>query len=183
MSVAEKLLTAEEFARLPDNGQPCELVRGKIVWMNVPKPTHGYVCSNIVGILRQYARSKRLGRVLCNDSGVITERGPDTVRGADVAFFSFDRLPKGPLPSSYPKVAPELVFEVLSPDDRWSKVLEKIAEYLNAGVLVVCAVDPELQKVHVYRSESEVEVLTKDQKLVVPEVFPRFAVRVREFFE
>ena len=30
-----------------------------------------------------------LGHVLSNDSGVITERDPDTVRGADISFYSY----------------------------------------------------------------------------------------------
>jgi Uma2 family endonuclease len=75
------------------------------------------------------------------------------------------------------------VFEVLSPDDRWSKILEKVAEYLHAGVLAVCVVDPERQKVHIYRNEREAKILSKDEKLQLPEVFARFSVRVREFFE
>ena len=41
--------------------------------------------------------SKRadLGRVVTNDSGIVTQRDPDTVRGADVAYYSYARLPKG----------------------------------------------------------------------------------------
>ena len=49
-------------------------------------------------ILGNHVYDNDLGRVLSNDSGVITERGPDTVRGADVCFYSFVRVPKGPLP-------------------------------------------------------------------------------------
>jgi Uma2 family endonuclease len=183
MTTAEKLLTAEEFADLPDSGRPCELVRGRTVWMNPPKPTHGFVCGNIARLIGNHVVRRRLGRILSNDTGVITTRDPDSVRGPDVAFFSFQRLPRGPLPEKYPDVAPEVVFEVLSPDDRWSKILEKVAEYLHAGVLAVCVVDPERQKVHIYRNEREAKILSKDEKLQLPEVFARFSVRVREFFE
>src|SRR5271155_2912612 len=92
------LLTAEEFAERPDPGYPEELVRGRIVPMSMPKPRHGEICGNAVLILGSCAREHALGRVLSNDTGVITERGPDTVRGADVSFYSFARVPKGPLP-------------------------------------------------------------------------------------
>ncbi len=48
-----------------------------------------------------------------NDAGVITERDPDTVRGADVAFYSYRRVPKDAEPEGYPDAIPEFVFEVL----------------------------------------------------------------------
>jgi Uma2 family endonuclease len=115
-------MTAEEFSRRPDPGYPEELVRGRIEKVSpVPRARHGQVCGKVVRILGIHAEQNDLGHVLCNDSGVITERGPDTVRGADIAFYSYAKLPKGPLPSTYLDVPPDLIIEVLSPDDRWSK--------------------------------------------------------------
>ena len=64
---------------------------------------------------RQFCDEHNLGHVVSNDSGVVTERDPDTVRGADVAFYSYGRVPPGPFPRGYLAVAPELVFEVRSP--------------------------------------------------------------------
>ena len=96
-----------------------------------------------IRILGEYAKDRDLGRVLSNDTGVITERGPDTVRGADISFYSFARVPKGPLPDRYLDTPPDLVVEVLSPSDRWPKVLAKVAEYLDAGTTVVLVLDDE----------------------------------------
>src|SRR5436309_15547944 len=141
-TVVEKLLTAEEFRRLPDDGRKKELVRGRVVYMNVPAPRHGYICANVVGILRPFVIERRLGRVMSNDSGVVTEHDPDTVRGADVAYYSFDRLPPGPLPEGYLDAVPELVFEVRSPTDRPGNILAKVVEYFAAGVSAVCVLDP-----------------------------------------
>ncbi len=183
MSVADKLLTLQEFERLPDDERYTELVRGRIVSVNPPKTPHGFVCLNVGAIYREHVRQNGLGRMFGNDTGVVTQRNPDTVRGAHVMFVSYQRLPQGPLPETYSGVLPELVFEVLSAGDRWSQVLEKVAEYLNAGVLVVCVVDPKQQKVHVFRSEQEAQVVTADEDLILPEVFGDFAVRVSEFFQ
>lgn len=77
-SVTTPLLTAEEFAERPDPGYPEELVRGRIVPMPQPKPRHGEICSKADRILGLFAEERDLGRVVCNDAGVITERGPDT---------------------------------------------------------------------------------------------------------
>ena len=66
----------------------------------------------------------------------------DSVRGGDVVFYSYTRLPRGPIPEGYLEVVPELVFEVRSPSDRWAKITAKVGEYLDAGVLVACVLDP-----------------------------------------
>lgn len=182
MATVEKLLTAEQFRRLPDNGQLQELVRGKVEEMPPPKFRHGVVCGNIFYLIRTHADANHLGRVLPNDSGVVTERNPDTVRGPDVSFYSFDRIPKGQEPEGYPDVAPELVFEVLSPDDRWPQMQIKVGEYLAAGVNVVCVVDPDAETATVYRADQAPVTLSREQELALGNVLGEFRVTVRQFF-
>ncbi len=103
---SQVLYTAEEFGRRPDAGYPEELVRGRIVRMPPPGSRHGKVCCNTAYQVRRYLEDDDLGHVLTNDSGVITERGPDTVRGANVCFYSDERVPKGPLPPGYLDMRP-----------------------------------------------------------------------------
>lgn len=182
--VAESLLTAEEFQLLPDNGVPCELIRGRIVEMNMPAPRHGYFCNLIGRILGNFVAEHDLGRVMNNDTGVVTERGPDTVRGADICYYSYTRMPKGPIPAGYHSVSPELVFEVRSPRDRWPRILTKVGEYLDAGVLVVGVHDEQSETLTVYRPENVQQVLAQADELTFPELFgDRFRVPVRRFFE
>ena len=178
---AEVPLTAEQYLALPDAGRLTELVRGRIVEMPSPKPAHGYYCGNVYWALRGYVQPRKLGRVVTNDSGVQTERGPDTVRGPDVAFYSYAKVPEGPLPEGY-WPAPELVFEVRSPSDRWPAIGAKAMEYLNAGVLAVCVLDPETESVGVYTQNEFPRRLTADEELTLPEVFPDFRVTVRDLF-
>jgi Uma2 family endonuclease len=183
MATVDSLLTAEQYALLPDMGRPTELVRGRIVAMNPPTPWHGYVCSRIVRIVGGFADEHDFGRVMCNDSGVVTERRPDTVRGADVCYYSYQRLPKGKLPRGYLDVLPELVFEVRSQYDSWTEMLRKAAEYLNAGVTVVCLVDPDRQRVMVCEKDDMPRILGKDDMLALPLVLPGFEVGVSQLFE
>jgi Uma2 family endonuclease len=77
----KKLLTAEEFMRLPDppDGSQQELVRGEIITMPPPMGAHGVCCSLIAMIVGQFVKERRLGFVTCNDAGTILERNPDTV--------------------------------------------------------------------------------------------------------
>jgi Uma2 family endonuclease len=184
MSVAttEALLTAEEYLRLPDNGQPTELVRGRIVPMNMPKPRHGEICVQAAYLLRRFLDDNDLGRVVGNDAGILTRRGPDTVRGADIAFYSFAKVPKGPLPNDYLPVPPEVVFEVRSPGDRWSEIHAKVGEYLTAGVQVVCVLDDQTETAHVFPADDTPRTYTGEQELVLPGVLAGFRVAVRRFF-
>ena len=106
--------------------------------------------------------------MLTNDSGVVTERGPDTVRGADVAYYSYERIPRGPLPNHYLDVVPELILEVRSPSDRWPNVLFKVAEYLEAGVVIVVVLDDESRTAFVYRADEPGRTLGADDELTAP---------------
>jgi Uma2 family endonuclease len=176
-------INAEEFARRPDPGYPEELVEGRVVTMSPPGARHGQICAEAVWVFRGFAKEHDLGHVLSNDSGVVTRREPDSVRGADLAFYSFARLPRGPLPATYPGVVPDLVVEVRSPNDRWSAVLFKVAEYLGAGVNVVCVLDDSSRSVQVFDAEHPVRTLGEGDELTLPGVLPGFRVPVRRFFD
>ncbi len=182
-TLSERLLTAEEYWRLPDDGRPTELVRGRVVPVNMPYPRHGEICAQAVYLLRRYLDEHSVGRVVSNDSGVVVERDPDTVRGADVAYFSFQRVPPGPLPRAYLDVVPELIFEVRSPSDRWRDVLTKVGEYLRAGVTVVCVLDETTRRALVFHAEQGPRTLTADEELTFPDVLPEFRVPVGRFFD
>jgi Uma2 family endonuclease len=178
------LLTAEAFARRPDSGFPEELVEGRIVPMTPPRPYRGYVCNRVGRLLANYVEDHDLGYVLNNDSGVITRRDPDTVRGADVAFYSFARVPKGSLPrTTYLDVPPDLVAEVLSPDDRWPDVLAKVAEYLNVGVAVVLVLDTGRRDVQIYTADGAVRTLDAASELTLHTPLDGFRVAVARLFE
>jgi Uma2 family endonuclease len=177
------LMTAEEFAARPDPGYPEELVRGRIVPMPMPKPRHGQICGCAYYLFRNHIEAQDLGHLLSNESGVVTERGPDTVRGADISFYSYARVPKGPLPDRYLEVAPDLVVEVLSPSDRWPKVFGKVAEYLDAGTTVVLVLDDQRRVAQLFRADGTTRLLDADDELTIPDLLGDFRVRVGRFFE
>jgi Uma2 family endonuclease len=180
---AEPLMTAEEFGRRADPGHPEELARGRIVRIPIPDQRHSYFCSSIGHVLAEFVHEHDLGRVMSNGSGVITRRNPDSVRGADIAYYSYDRLPRGPLPAGYGRELPELVVEVRSESDRWLDVLRKVSEYLNAGVLAVIVLDPGPQVAHVFGADDAPSTLGPMEELVLPCILEGFGIRVGRFFE
>jgi Uma2 family endonuclease len=179
----QSLLSAAEYALLPDRGIPTELVRGRVVEMNVPAPRHGEICANVTTLINPHVRGQGMGRIVSIDGGIRTERDPDTVRGGDVAYYSYARVPQGPLPAGYLDVVPELVFEVRSPTERWSRLITKAGEYLEAGVTVVCLLDPVSETVQVYRADELPRTLHADDELDLPDVLGALRVPVRRFFE
>jgi Uma2 family endonuclease len=183
-AVAPRLLTAEEFAQLPEppDGSKQELVRGEIVVTPPPGFRHGRVQIRVGVLLETWARSRQAGRSTV-ESGLVTEEGPDTVRGPDVAFWSFDRLPAGQEPIGYPEVAADVCVEVVSPSNTRRGMRTKVREYLTRGVRVVWVVDPEARTVAVYHQPGEGRVLWDDATLTDEEVLPGFSCRVAEFFE
>ncbi|MEX2316606.1 MAG: Uma2 family endonuclease [Pirellulales bacterium] len=184
MATASSLLTAEEYIALPDPFEgPTELVKGVLVQTPPTRPRHGEICLQIGYLLRLYLDKRPTGRALSNDAGFKTERDRDTVRGADIAYYSFERVPKGPLPAGLLDASPDLVFEVLLPSDRWSEVQIKVAEYLDAGVTAVCVVDDDTRSVHVFRLDQPMRIFKSGDEFTVPDILSDFRVTVARFFE
>ena len=143
--------------------------------------THGSLEAALTAGLLNFVAEAKLGRVMVGEVGVYIRRDPDTVRAADVLFISNQRL-GGKLPSGYLAVAPELVVEILSPDDRWSEVTQKLGEYFSIGVQRVWVVDPRLRKVFAYRSPTQMQALGPAEVLQDEEILPGFSLRLAELF-
>ncbi len=183
-AVAQKLITADEFFLLPDppDGSKQELVKGVIVTMPGPGFRHDDIQLTVGSLLRTHAKANKLGRVTV-ESGVRTDRKPDTVRGPDVAFWSYERLPADQRPVGYPEVAADLCVEVVSPSNRMADLRRKAREYLFNDVRMVWIVDPDDQTVTVYRQPDEGRILSGDAVLTGEDVLPGFSVRATELFE
>jgi Uma2 family endonuclease len=148
---AEKLMTAEEFARLPEPEGGCqmELVRGVVVMAPPPGGGHGKRANRISVPLTLFAARNNLGEVL-PEVGFRLRRRPDDVRAPDSSFVAFDRLPDGRVPEGYIEGAPTLAVEVISPANRQRQVLEKVGNYIDAGADRVWVVRESNHTVTVY---------------------------------
>ena len=173
------LMTAEEFVAQHENDR-MELVNGVVVELPMPTLAHGTVCFQFAVELGVYLKTNDIGRGADNDSFVKTK--PDSVRGADVLYYSYERLPRGPVPHGLLDVAPDLVVEVRSPSDRLSKMTEKAMEYLAAGVRAVILLDPERSAATVFREEELPQTFHNGDTLTVPEILPGFEVKLAKLF-
>ena len=176
-----RLVSAEELLNHPEWGY-CELVRGKVVPVTPPQFEHGILISWLTFKITAFVARKKLGKVTAADAGIFTGRKPDTVRGADVAFFSNARLKKEPRPVGYSTIPPDLCVEVISPGDRFSDLTDKIDEYLAAGVRLVWVIDPVRNKAHVYSPGQPARLLQGKDKLSGEDVLPGFKLALNELF-
>ena len=149
MSEITPLVTAEELARLPDDGYRYELVEGRLIRMSPVSFEHGRVVMRLGLLLGRHLEQHPVGTIGA-DVGFKLASNPDTVRGPDIAFVRRDRVPTSG--RGFFTGAPDLVIEVLSPDDRSGAVRAKTEQYLATGVPVVVIVDPEERTARTFRS-------------------------------
>jgi Uma2 family endonuclease len=180
--VSVALLTAEQFAERYPNHR-VELVKGHVVPVPPGSALHGETCANATRVVGEFVKEHGLGRVTIADTWVITERGPDSMRGADLCFYSYHRLPRGPFPDDLLEVRPDMVIEVLEPALGWGNLYRKLGEYLDAGVQSVILLDPRTKTASQHDAKGPGRILHPDETLTLPDVLSGFSVPVKQFFE
>jgi Uma2 family endonuclease len=162
-TVTERLLTAEEFACLPDptDGGRLELIEGRVVQMAPAGYPHGRRSGRIIARLDSFASAHDLGYGI-SEAGFRLRSAPDIVRVPDAAFVSAHRDTNN---DGYFEGAPDLAVEVMSPNDRERDVLTKVGEYLDAGAGRVWVVRAANRTVSVYSAGGDVFTLHSDDTL------------------
>ena len=177
-----KPVTSDELLAMPDDGFRYELVKGELIRMAPTGHEHGVLTVNLTTPLDTHVKAHKLGVVCAAETGFKLAEDPDTVRAPDIAFIRQKRLEVvGRIPG-YWIGAPDLAVEVLSPTDTVRRVEEKVAEWLEAGARMVWVVSPKLRTVTVYRSLTNIAVLTEKDMLDGGDVVPGFQIRVAEVF-
>jgi len=175
-------ITADEFLKMDLGDGLHELVRGEVVEVPSPEYEHGQTCANGVLVLHGFGRRTGHGHAASNDSVVAI--GEYDVRGADISYYSEARWPRANVGKERPPVPPDLVVEALSASDRPSKVLQKVADYLDAGVGMVWVLSNRRRNLTIYRAGDPTPVVLGEAELLadLPEL-PGFSCRVAEFFD
>ncbi len=183
MIAPPRLMTADDLARLPNDGQGYELVQGELRTMAPPGGEHGDLASHLNWLLRGYAWPRKLGRVLV-ETGYKLAASPDTVRSPDVSFIREDRLGPDGIPPGFINGPPDLAVEIVSPHDTMNDVMEKVREYLHYGVRLVWVVVRKTRSITVYRPDGSARVLyaASDDILDGEDVIPGFSISVAEIF-
>src|ERR1043165_8526438 len=123
------LMTADELLRMPDDGYRYELVRGELRKMTAAGNRHSIIAMRIGHSLMTYLDAKPLGEVTGADGGFWIARNPDTVRVPDVGFI---RRERAVMTDHFFDGPPDIAVEVISPNDTYTEVAGKTAEWLQA---------------------------------------------------
>jgi Uma2 family endonuclease len=175
-------MTAEELARLPDDGHRYDLLRGELLRMGPAGGEHGEIALDIGARLHTFVKAQQLGKTYAAETGFYLARDPDTVLGPDAAFVHRDRVPPPAERRGFVPVVPDLAVEIVSPSDSASDVLDKITSYLDAGVRVVWLVEPRRRTLTVYHADRSARILRADDELDGGDVLPGFRLRISELF-
>jgi Uma2 family endonuclease len=182
MSTEIHLITADELLVMPDDGVRYELVKGELIRKPLRRHINGRVSISVAAPLFQHVSANNLGIVYAAGTGFLIHQNPDTVRAPDVAFVQQQRVePIGGV-DGYWVGAPDLVVEVVSPVDSVGDLKDKVGEWIEAGSRLVWVVSLKMHTVTVYRSLTEIEVLTENDTLDGGDVVPGFQITVAEIF-
>jgi len=183
MTITPQVMTAEELLRLPDDGFRYELVQGALRRMSPAGHRHGRLALNITTPLDQYVRANNLGAVYAAETGFQLTVDPDTVRAADVAFVRQERVEAVGDTDGYWPGAPDLAVEVVSPNDLYTEIEEKVIDWLDAGTQMVVIINPRKRFVTVYRSRTNITLLTENDTLDGADVVPGWHIAVHDLFK
>ncbi|MCY4527786.1 MAG: Uma2 family endonuclease [Chloroflexi bacterium] len=176
------LVTADELLRMPSDGKRYELIEGKLIELAPAGLRRGEIAATIALLIGNYVRQMGLGSVFVAGPGFFLQRDPDTVRAPDVAFIAKARLSPDGAPAGFSDTIPDLVVEVVSPNDRAGHVQEKIEQWIEHGVKLVWVAYPECRSITVYRSLREAHVHHEGDTLTGDPVIPGFSCSVTEIF-
>jgi Uma2 family endonuclease len=179
-SVAQRLMAAEEFERLP-NIRDKELVRGEVVETMPPGKDHGTITLTVGALLLQWAKGGVGGKAGV-EAGFILARDPDTVRGPDAYYVSPERAQADDKSYAFWTVAPDLAVEVVSPSESAADIRAKVRDFLAAGTRLVWVVFPDTQEVIAHTPDGLARTYGEDDILEHPEVLPGFSCKVAELF-
>ena len=126
-----------------------EVVGGKEVIQAPMGLLEGILTNRLSRRLGNFAEDHDLGQAV-SEILFRLKPGQPTMRRPDVAFVSYERWSRELDFSSSNgwEVVPELAVEVVSPTDLAVEAMAKVYEYLEAGVVEVWLVYPELRRVH-----------------------------------
>lgn len=160
-------LTLEEFLKQPETKPASEFIDGRVVQKPMPQGKHSRLQLKICEVVNSVAEASRIA--LAFPELRCTFGGRSIV--PDAAVFLWNRIPfdpDGEIPNSF-EIAPTWTIEILSPDQKVTKVISNILHCLRHGGQLGWLIDPEERMVLVFRPGQEPLELINDDRLPVPQ--------------
>jgi Uma2 family endonuclease len=187
---AGRLMTAEEFLALPEDGVERWLIDGRLrekrgePSMTIRNRTHSRLTARIAQLLGNWLDQQPAprGEIFDGEAGCRLRRDPDSVVGIDVVYVSPELASRDAGDTTLIDGVPTLAVEVLSPNDTVEEIHETVDSYLAAGVPLVWVVDPHFRTVTVHRPGQEPEPFNVQGELSGDPHLPGLRLRVASIF-
>ncbi|MDX2301949.1 MAG: Uma2 family endonuclease [Microscillaceae bacterium] len=128
-------------------------------------------------------RKHQLGKVSDSNGGYTLPNG--AIYAPDVAWVSNERLANVPEEDrkKFAHVCPNFVIELMSESDSLKQAKDKMEEWMENGTQLGWLIDPQAQKVYIYRENGERIIQDFSQKLSGEGVLPEFELNLSEIFK
>lgn len=181
---SEKLsVSPDDLLAMGDAGKGWELIHGQLV--ERPMSTESSrVAVELIYLLLHHCRHHQPGWVFGSDLGFrCFGADQDTVRCPHVSYISTQTLPvESYEEEGYCTVVPDLVAEVISPNDKAADMQSKIAQWLSAGVKAVWVVYPSSQTLLAYSADGTIRQFHAEETVTAETLLPGFKLTLADLF-
>ena len=173
-------ITLEEFLKLPETKPASEYIDGKICQKSMPDGKHSTLQGELTSRINKIGKSNRLAYAFLELQCVFGNRSivPDIVV---LEWVNIPRREDGRVINTT-KIVPDWIIEILSPDQRVNKVIEKILFTLEHGTKLGWLIDPEKELVMVFYQDQMPEIKSGDDQLLAIDRIPDWKLSVADLF-
>ena len=179
-SLTKTDLTLDEFLLSPLANENYEFFAGKLIKKMSPKLSHSRVTLALSVLLSDWNDHK--GEVGVEWSIRLKREEKDWCPIPDLLYISFEKLGEIILEDDACPIPPELVIEIISPNQFFGDLSEKAEAYLNAGVDRIWLIDTQVKKITIFYPDSPPQTKQGDQTLEDP-LLPGLNLTPQKIFE
>lgn len=180
--VTATTMTLDEFLELPETEPAAEFVCGRIIPRPMPTWFHSRLANRIGAFFEIYFMQHNEGYANVELRHAAPEEGRSYLPDVSITSWRKSNPSLAERRQKAIEVPPDIAVEIVSPDDRPTRIADKLAFYLRAGVASVWIVDPDEQSVSVYRPGQPAQVFRAGDMLDGRPAFSAFELPVEDLF-
>lgn len=165
ISIVTKTTTMEEFLQLPETKPASEFIDGEIVQKTMSQGEHSLLQGELCTTINQAAKSQKIAMAFPELR--CTFGGNSIV--PDISVFRWERIPVNPAGRIANRfhIHPDWSIEILSPDQRQTRVLDNLLHCSQQGTELGWLIDPESENILVVFSDRRVEIFGGSDRLPI----------------
>ncbi len=180
MTISTRKFSLEEFLKLPDDDFNYELIEGEAIPKIPPKRFHSDLTIALCILLRNWSKNK--GKISVEWAVILKRNNQDWVPVPDLLYISYDKLPLEERKNEACPFPPELVIEIISPNQSFGSLTQKATDYLKAGISIVWLVDSHHLSITVFYPDKPPETKRGKDNLQ-DETLPELNLTVEQIFQ